>query len=349
MARFEKTTTSNLYRRGDKYYLVATVAGRKIQRSLETSRLDVARLKLPLKLAETRARLVGAVAMKNAGLETIGEAVAVWESEKIAQGNLKPSTLSYYREMRAIIEATTPTNSTPQKINLATLRAWWIIVSEKYSPQRANNVLAALVACLELQKKAGVRNDNPAKNLRRVKIKNHALKLPSIEKFKAIVQSIRNNKSPAANESANMVAFLAFSGLRIGELQFVRWSHISENMLTITGGSAGTKNGRVRHIPIIKPLQDILPKIEKNDGPYLFKIKRPRKALISACKENNVEPLRLHDLRHLFATVCIESGVDIPTVSNWLGHQDGGALAMRTYGHLRNEHSLNMAKRVSFE
>jgi len=35
-------------------------------------------------------------------------------------------------------------------------------------------------------------------------------------------------------------------------------------------------------------------------------------------------------LRHLFATRCIESGVDIPTVSRWLGHKDGGALAMKS-------------------
>jgi len=37
---------------------------------------------------------------------------------------------------------------------------------------------------------------------------------------------------------------------------------------------------------------------------------------------------------------AIESGVDIPTVSRWLGHKDGGALGMRVYGHLRNEHSV---------
>ena len=42
------------------------------------------------------------------------------------------------------------------------------------------------------------------------------------------------------------------------------------------------------------------------------------------------------------------SGVDIPTVARWLGHQEGGALAMKVYGHLRNEHSANMAKKVSF-
>jgi integrase len=37
-------------------------------------------------------------------------------------------------------------------------------------------------------------------------------------------------------------------------------------------------------------------------------------------------------LRHLFATRCIETGVDIPTVSRWLGHKDGGGLAMKVYG-----------------
>src|SRR5439155_26118463 len=55
-----------------------------------------------------------------------------------------------------------------------------------------------------------------------------------------------------------------------------------------------------------------------------------------------------HDLRHLFATRCIESGVDIPTVSRWLGHKDGGTLAMKTYGHLRREHSIAQAQKVSF-
>jgi hypothetical protein len=44
----------------------------------------------------------------------------------------------------------------------------------------------------------------------------------------------------------------------------------------------------------------------------------------------------------------IESGVDIPTLSRWLGHKDGGALAMKTYGHLRDEHSVEMARKVTF-
>ena len=71
-------------------------------------------------------------------------------------------------------------------------------------------------------------------------------------------------------------------------------------------------------------------------------------AIDTACKKLNIARITHHDLRHLFATRCIESGVDIPTVSRWLGHKDGGALAMKVYGHLRDSHSTAMAQKVRF-
>jgi integrase len=67
-----------------------------------------------------------------------------------------------------------------------------------------------------------------------------------------------------------------------------------------------------------------------------------------AAKVAGMPRITHHDLRHLFATRCIESGVDIPTVSRWLGHKDGGALAMKVYGHLRDQHSVEMAQKVTF-
>ena len=80
----------------------------------------------------------------------------------------------------------------------------------------------------------------------------------------------------------------------------------------------------------------------------MFQVRECQKALDRACKKVGINRLTHHDLRHLFATRCIESGVDITTVSRWLGHKDGGALAMKTYGHLRREHSIAQAQRVSF-
>jgi integrase len=78
-------------------------------------------------------------------------------------------------------------------------------------------------------------------------------------------------------------------------------------------------------------------------------VNEAQKAMDAACAKLSIVRITHHDLRHLFATICIESGLDIPTVSRWLGHKDGGALAMKTYGHFRAEHSAAQALKVSFK
>jgi integrase len=81
---------------------------------------------------------------------------------------------------------------------------------------------------------------------------------------------------------------------------------------------------------------------------YVLAVCEAQKALTKACAAVGAKRLTHHDLRHLFATRCIESGVAIPTVARWLGHKDGGVLALKTYGHLRSEHSQAMAAKVTF-
>ena len=54
-------------------------------------------------------------------------------------------------------------------------------------------------------------------------------------------------------------------------------------------------------------------------------------------------------MRHFFCSNCIEAGVDFLALSRWLGHSDGGVLVGKTYGHLRQEHSTAMAKRITFD
>ena len=67
-------------------------------------------------------------------------------------------------------------------------------------------------------------------------------------------------------------------------------------------------------------------KAEQNPEPSaaLIPISSARKCLETACRKLGFPQYTHHDFRHFFATTCIESGVDIPTVSRWLGHSDGG-------------------------
>ena len=54
-------------------------------------------------------------------------------------------------------------------------------------------------------------------------------------------------------------------------------------------------------------------------------------------------------MRHFFCSNAIEAGCDFKVIAGWLGHKDGGVLVAQTYGHLRNEHSTAMAKRLTFD
>jgi integrase len=75
-------------------------------------------------------------------------------------------------------------------------------------------------------------------------------------------------------------------------------------------------------------------------------ITSPRIALDNACARLGIDHLRVHDCRHVFATRCIEFGVDLPTLASWLGHKDGGVLCAQCYGHLCIKHSTAMAGKV---
>ncbi|WP_341464891.1 tyrosine-type recombinase/integrase [Gordonia paraffinivorans] len=47
----------------------------------------------------------------------------------------------------------------------------------------------------------------------------------------------------------------------------------------------------------------------------------------------NIAPARLHDARHTCASRLLAAGVLVLAVAAWLGHADGGVLALRVYGH----------------
>ena len=87
-------------------------------------------------------------------------------------------------------------------------------------------------------------------------------------------------------------------------------------------------------------------KVAAGDSEMVIQQADCERALKTACRLAGLPSLSHHDFRHLFATRCIQSGVDIPTVARWLGHQDGGALLAKTYFHLVDEHSRRMAAKV---
>jgi integrase len=207
---------------------------------------------------------------------------------------------------------------------------------------------------------------NPAKHIKRRKVISKQIVVPTRDQFKELVSAIRlsdgrKDSQEKAKHGADLVEFLAYSGARIGEVTGGGDANEKRPMVwndvNFEGGSIflpGTKTEAApRTTPMSEKLRELLERLrrEKNPQPSdrIVPIQSARKCLQTACKKLGLTPFTHHDFRHFFATTCIESGVDIPTVSRWLGRKDGGALAMKRYGHLRQEHSFSMIKKVSFE
>jgi integrase len=215
-----------------------------------------------------------------------------------------------------------------------------------------NKCVDALRGIFALVVKEGLRDDNPGAAVSKVRDWHKPVELPSSAQFEAMVRAVAAGKSRWAADCADMIRLLAYSGARLREATGLRWRHVdgAGQRLTIPGTKSASS---YRVIPIFPPLAALLAEMrtrrpEDGKDTPIARVKECRESLRSACRIAGVTPITHHDLRHLFATRCIESGVDIPTVSRWLGHSDGGVLAMKTYGHLRDEHSAAQAAKVRF-
>ena len=166
---------------------------------------------------------------------------------------------------------------------------------------------------------------------------------------------MRNGHSRHSRNCADFAAGLAFTGLRKDEANALEWRDVDFDAgeIVVRGdATTGTKNWELRRVPLIPDARALFERMRADRSKRLdakvFAVRESQKALDRACQKVRADRITHHDLRHLFATRCIESGVDIPTVSRWLGHKDGGALAMKTYAHLRREHSIAQAAKVRF-
>ena len=348
----------NLIRhKSGRYYARAFAGGKEVWKSLKTSHFSVAEAKLAEFLKDHRAR------RKNANGEaspkmTFGEAAAIHLRNLDDNLRLKQRTRDYWKEVLAALLRSWPRlkETEVRKITSADCKKWATAYAKQASATRYNNTLSVLRHVLNVAIAAGVIYSNPAAAVKRVPVRGKHISLPTMEKFNGLIAEMRAGRSRDSQNCADLAAGLAFTGCRIGEAREIAWRDVDFHAgEAVVRGDAetGTKNWELRRVPLIPDARALFQRMlgERSDESLdtkVFRVTECQKALDRACKKVGTDRITHHDLRHLFATRCIESGVDIPTVSRWLGHKDGGALAMKTYGHLRREHSVAQAQKVSF-
>jgi Phage integrase family len=156
--------------------------------------------------------------------------------------------------------------------------------------------------------------------------------------------------------------FLAYSGAREQEALRVRWSDVDLTTGRVTIGADGlAKNHLSRTVEFNAQLENLLREMHARRAPdssWLFPspqrgardmhAKSFRESLKLARTVAKLPRIGFHDLRHMFASICVMAGIDFMTIAAWMGHKDGGILVGKVYGHLLDAHRRNMAQRVQF-
>ncbi len=356
---WETTAVQNLsrYRSSGTYFARFRVGKKIVSQSLKTTVFSVAKQRLADLVREHRARVESVTAFAN-GKMNVGDAAEVYLRKVRMNVSLKPRSKDYRDMMIDFIRRSWPAlmETDVRKVTERDCENWLMRYQQQYAPTVVNNSIGTLRGVFDEAISTGARFNNPAAELSRVKVRAKRLELPSREEFLQFVEEIRTAGARQSKDCANLVKFLAYSGVRIGEAKFVTWAdaNLGRRELHVRGDpETATKNGETRYVPMIPELEQMLTELRRNrpDEPpsaTVMRVFECQNSMTHAAEKIGIKRITHHDLRHLFATICIESGVDIPTVSRWLGHKDGGALCMKTYGHLRHDHSFAQARRVSF-
>lgn len=353
---WEPTRYQNLFRYVPSGMIFARlkIAGKQVRKSLKTSDLELAKRKL----VELERNERAVADDRRRGKMLFGEALDEYLQTSKHDATLKSRTKAYDEQQVVALLKTWPglRDIDIRRITQEDCEQWAARFAEVYSPSAYNHTISIVKHTFEKAIDQGVRHDNPARKIKRQSERPKKLTLPTQEEFAAFVNEIESGGSGKSQPRADLVMFLTYSGCRKMEAAHVTWADISfePGILRIHGDpQSGTKNGESRPVPMIEEMRTLLTRLKSerpNHKPtdYVMTVRECQKAMNRAAELVGMKRITHHDLRHLFATRCTESGVDIPTVSRWLGHKDGGDLAMKTYGHLRDEHSLAMAQKVFF-
>jgi integrase len=354
----------------DCYYAIFQRDGRQVKRSLKTADRELARRKLEeLRRKVERLTVSDAKTLPFAEYkrdqktgeithELIGGLAHRWfESVKVS---IKPKTVRMYLNSIKML-ARHFGKLTVRSIGLRQIEQWAAQRGVECSARTYNADRDVLHRILDYACKHGLLLENPAKEIRRRSLSKEKIVIPTKEQFRQLLATMRANHG---SDSADLVEFLGYSGCRLAEVVGdsehgkppMVWGDVNFELKTFTvAGKGSGEVGKSRTVPLFPPLERLLlalrsrlPQPPKATD-RIFRIESAMTCIKTACRKLGLPQFNHHAMRHFFCSNCIEAGVDFKVIAGWLGHVDGGVLVAKTYGHLRDVHSREMAKRITFD
>lgn len=221
----------------------------------------------------------------------------------------------------------------------------------KDRPYQANRILSVLSKMFNLAELWGYRADgtNPCRLVQRFK-ENKKERFLSDDELARLSETLTESEANG-DESAFVVAafrMLILTGCRSSEIQYLKWEYVTDTHLELPD----TKTGK-RSIPLPDAAREILASLPRSaNNPFVFQGTIPEQPVTDLGKpwrrirkKADLEDVRIHDLRHTYASKAIAGGMSLIMVGQLLGHTQYQTTLR--YAHLADEPAREAANAVA--
>jgi len=209
------------------------------------------------------------------------------------------------------------------------------------NPYQANRTIALLSKMFSLAQRWRMLDTNPCKGIER-NTEYHRRRYLSGDELVRLTQALAKHPD---QQVANAVRIMLLTGARRGEVLGMRWDDVKLGTGIWSKLPSSTKQKEHHQVPLSAPALQLLSEIDKRQrragkrpkfvfpsngatGHYV-EIKKSWRQITKAA---GIEGLRIHDLRHSYASQLVSGGASLPLIGALLGHSNPATTAR--YAHL---------------
>lgn len=225
--------------------------------------------------------------------------------------------------------------------------------SQRHAPYQANRALSLLSKIFNLAEKWGLREDgtNPCRHIEKYKeAKKERYLTPDELSRLGVALSKAEADNTEMPHAIAAIRLLVLTGARLSEVLTLKWEHVDLDGREIN--LPDSKTGK-KTIELGEPAIELLQNVPRIVGsPYVIPGKKPGRHLIGLphiwerIRENAKLPgVRLHDLRHSWASSAAQAGLSLPFIGALLGHRE--ISTTNRYVHLMSDPLKQAADKVT--
>jgi integrase len=229
----------------------------------------------------------------------------------------------------------------------------------KGTPGAANRTVALLSKMFNLAEKWGFRpeHSNPCSHIEKYNERTLERYLSDVE-FARLGETLVTAEEMQTEMPSVIAAIrlLMFTGCRLGEILSLRWEDVKLDEGCLRFAATNTKENKPKTVYLnpasMEVLQSLMSKADNLDaspwvirghkrGEHLVNLRKPWHRIR---KDADIDGVRLHDLRHSFASMAAAGGMSLPMIGKLLGHTQTQTTAR--YAHLADDPAKRAAAQV---